>query len=246
MVARAFAAALLADGAPDPQGAAARVARGAHPDLTWVTPTGALEMLVSDVDEAVVAAIARTPFESRRRVFVIEGAHTMSDQVANRLLKTLEEPPPSRTSSCSPIACDDVLPTIASRCKPCASIRLPTRSCRSGYSRSPCAPAPSASCAPRLTAAPRSAPGWPCSSRPRPPARRAGEEALARSEEELELLPTKERKRSQREAGEAQRRIERRERTRNARPRPGARRVVAARRVVRCRGGTRAGVRRGS
>ena len=41
-----------------------------------------------------MAAATRTPFESSRRVFVIEGADTMNDQAANRMLKTLEEPPP--------------------------------------------------------------------------------------------------------------------------------------------------------
>src|SRR3982074_11095 len=40
-VARAFAAALLAEGAPDPDDARARGERGAHPDLTRVTPAGA-------------------------------------------------------------------------------------------------------------------------------------------------------------------------------------------------------------
>src|SRR5258705_6172080 len=59
-VARAFAAALLADGAPDPVSAAERVQHGVHPDLTWVTPSGAAEMLVGDIDEPVVAAAART------------------------------------------------------------------------------------------------------------------------------------------------------------------------------------------
>ena len=49
-------------------------------------------MLVADIDEPVVAAATRTPFEARRRVFVIESADTMHDATANRLLKTLEEP----------------------------------------------------------------------------------------------------------------------------------------------------------
>jgi DNA polymerase III subunit delta' len=39
--ARAFAAALLSDGAADPASARERVERGVHPDLTWVTPSGA-------------------------------------------------------------------------------------------------------------------------------------------------------------------------------------------------------------
>ena len=54
--ARAFAAELLAEGSRDPDGARDRVRSGAHPDLTWVAPSGAHEMLRRDVDEAVVAA----------------------------------------------------------------------------------------------------------------------------------------------------------------------------------------------
>src|SRR3954470_4110060 len=68
-VARAFAAELLAEGAGDAENARARAMRGAHPDLTWVARSGAADMLVSDIDEPVVAAATRTPFESRRRVF---------------------------------------------------------------------------------------------------------------------------------------------------------------------------------
>ncbi len=73
-VARAFAAALLSDGARNPGSVGERIMRGTHPDLTWVTPSGAGGMLVGDIEEAVVAAAVRTPFESTRRVFVIEGA----------------------------------------------------------------------------------------------------------------------------------------------------------------------------
>jgi DNA polymerase-3 subunit delta' len=115
-VARAFAAALLADGAEDPAAAAERVARGTHPDLTWVIPSGASEMLVADIDEPVVSAAARTPFESRRRVFVIEGAETMHDATANRLLKTLEEPPAFVHLILLTARPGEVLPTVASRC----------------------------------------------------------------------------------------------------------------------------------
>jgi DNA polymerase-3 subunit delta' len=116
-VARSFAAALLADGARQPDTVAERVARGAHPDLTWVTPSGASEVLVSDIDEPVVAAATHTPFESTRRVFVIEAAGTMNDQAANRLLKTLEEPPSFAHLILLAEHREDVLPTIASRCQ---------------------------------------------------------------------------------------------------------------------------------
>jgi DNA polymerase-3 subunit delta' len=116
-VARAFAAALLADGAEDPSEAAARVERGSHPDLTWVVPSGAAEMLVSDIDEPVVAAAVRTPFEARRRVFVIESAETMHDATANRLLKTLEEPAAFAHLILLTSRVGEVLPTVVSRCQ---------------------------------------------------------------------------------------------------------------------------------
>lgn len=116
-VARAFAAALLADGSADRSATVERVRRGSHPDLTWVTPSGASELLVGDIDEAVVGAIAHTPFESQRRVFVIEAAGTMNDQAANRLLKTLEEPPAFAHLILLAEHREDVLPTVASRCQ---------------------------------------------------------------------------------------------------------------------------------
>ncbi len=116
-IARAFAAALLAEGAPEPELVRARVARGAHPDLTWVRPSGAAEMLVSDIEEAVVAAATRTPFESARRVFVIESAETMNEQAGNRLLKTLEEPPAFVHLILVSDRWQDVLPTLVSRCQ---------------------------------------------------------------------------------------------------------------------------------
>ncbi len=125
-VARAFAAALLAEGSPAPEAARARVSRGAHPDLTWVTPSGAGEMLVGDIDRAVIAAAAHTPFESLRRVFVLEDAHTMNDQAANRLLKTLEEPPPFVHILLLAPSPREVLPTIASRCQHVRFDHLPS------------------------------------------------------------------------------------------------------------------------
>jgi DNA polymerase-3 subunit delta' len=115
--ARAFAAELLADGAADPDDARRRVVDGVHPDLTWVRPSGAAEMLVGDIDEPVVAAATRTPFEARRRVFVIERADTMNDQAANKMLKTLEEPPAYAHLVLLTDKPGNVLPTIASRCQ---------------------------------------------------------------------------------------------------------------------------------
>jgi DNA polymerase III subunit delta' len=115
--ARAFAGELLARGAADPDNARTRVRHGSHPDLTWVAPSGAHEMLRRDVDEAVVGAAAHTPFEARFRVFVLERADTMNDEAANSLLKTLEEPPSYVVLLLLTDRPSQVLPTIASRCQ---------------------------------------------------------------------------------------------------------------------------------
>ena len=73
-----------------------------HPDLVlaegwWLTRTGrprsAPEIRVDQVRD-LVREIAGAPFEARRRVFVIDDAHTMNESAQNALLKSLEEPAP--------------------------------------------------------------------------------------------------------------------------------------------------------
>jgi DNA polymerase-3 subunit delta' len=145
--ARALAAALLSEGAADADGARARVAHGTHPDLTWVAPSGAHEMLVGDIAEPVVAAAALTPFEAARRVFVLEQADTLIEQAANKLLKTLEEPPPY---VCLVLLTDrlaEVLPTIRSRCQLVRFDALAPDQVAAGLERHGVAPAQAAACA---------------------------------------------------------------------------------------------------
>jgi len=115
--ARAFAAELLAEGQPEPDGVRLRVAHGTHPDLTWVAPTGAHVMRTDDVDGPVIAAATRTPFEASRRVFVLERVDTMNDEVANRLLKTLEEPASYVHLILLTESLGRVLDTVISRCQ---------------------------------------------------------------------------------------------------------------------------------
>lgn len=115
--ARALAAELLAADEHDPDSARARARSGAHPDLTWVSPSGAHEMLVSDIDGPVIGAASKTPFESSRRVFVIERVDTLNDEGANRLLKTLEEPASFVHLLLLTDRLGEVLPTIVSRCQ---------------------------------------------------------------------------------------------------------------------------------
>ena len=115
--AREFAGELLSRGARDPQSARTRVEHGTHPDLTWVAPSGAHEMLRRDIDEAVVAAAGHTPFEADYRVFVLERTDSLNDEAANALLKTLEEPPAYAILLLLSDRPGQVMPTIASRCQ---------------------------------------------------------------------------------------------------------------------------------
>jgi DNA polymerase-3 subunit delta' len=116
--ARAFAAALISEGAPDVEDAKRRVLSGVHPDLTWVEPRGAHEVLVDDVRTQVVRQTSLRPFEAQRRVFVIVEADRMNDESQNALLKTLEEPASFAHLVLVSSAPGRLLPTIVSRLQP--------------------------------------------------------------------------------------------------------------------------------
>jgi DNA polymerase III subunit delta' len=116
-VARSFAAELLAEGEDDPDAVRLRVEHGTHPDLTWVRPSGAHVMRVEDVNEPVVAAATRTPFEASRRIFVLERVDMLNDQAANRMLKTLEEPAAFVHLILLTDALGRVMETVVSRCQ---------------------------------------------------------------------------------------------------------------------------------
>jgi DNA polymerase-3 subunit delta' len=116
--ARAFAAALLSRGQTEDADVERRVLAGVHPDLTWVEPRGAHEILVDDVRRQVVREVAMRPFEAARRVFVIADAERMNDESQNALLKTLEEPSSFAHFILISSAPGRLLPTIPSRCRP--------------------------------------------------------------------------------------------------------------------------------
>ncbi len=113
--ARAFAAALISDGSEDPADAERRVLAGVHPDLSWVEPRGAHDVLVDDVRAQVVRQAALRPFEAKRRLFVIVEADRMNDESQNALLKTLEEPAHFAHLVLVSSAPGRLLPTIVSR-----------------------------------------------------------------------------------------------------------------------------------
>jgi DNA polymerase-3 subunit delta' len=197
-------------------------------------------MLVSDVEEPVVAAAARTPFESARRVFVIERVETMNDEAANRLLKTLEEPPsfvhmllltdrragvaPTIASRCQHVRFDPLAPALIAerltgvegeRALACARLSLGDTaraellaSERGGAMRA----AAEAFVRGALAADTEQRQWLEMLVHAKAAGEAVGEAAKDRLESELELLPSKERKRFERETADSRRRGERRAR----------------------------------
>ena len=95
--------------------ACSRSARGIHPDLQLVVPEGN-SIKIEQVREVVREILGR-PFEARARAFVIDDAHLMTEQAANALLKSLEEPPPTSHVFLVTASPQALLPTIRSRCQ---------------------------------------------------------------------------------------------------------------------------------
>ena len=57
------------------------------------------------------------PYEGSHRVFIVDGAESMSEEAANSLLKTLEEPPPQVMIILLTAQEEALLPTVRSRCR---------------------------------------------------------------------------------------------------------------------------------
>lgn len=127
VVARAFGAALqctsTAGSAGCGQCRGCRTAMaGSHPDMHLVT-TESLNLGVKEVRELVRQAVLR-PADGRWQVIVIEDADRLTDEAADALLLSLEEPPPRTVwLLCAPAA-QDISPTIRSRCRTVA-LRTP-------------------------------------------------------------------------------------------------------------------------
>jgi DNA polymerase-3 subunit delta' len=123
--ARALAAELLAEGAPEPDDARRRALAdpSPHPDLVWLRPAGT-QHLVDEIRERVIAAAAYRPFEGERRVFVIEAAEAMAEESQNALLKTLEEPAPYAHLILVSAEPAGLLETVRSRCQRIRFARL--------------------------------------------------------------------------------------------------------------------------
>ncbi|MDO8472884.1 MAG: DNA polymerase III subunit delta' [Dehalococcoidia bacterium] len=101
-----------------------RISSGKHSDVRVVSLASAevakgkrrTEIGIDDVKEVQEMA-SLPPFEGKTKVFIIDGAERLSAEAANRLLKTLEEPPPHVMFVLLSSVERAVLPTVISRCQ---------------------------------------------------------------------------------------------------------------------------------
>jgi len=122
-----FAAALLCKqgGDHEVECRSCRLVRTAvHPDVTVIEPEGATSLGV-DQARAVVTRASLRPVESDKSVFLFPEAGAMTDQAANALLKTLEEPTASVVFILVAESEDDFPSTVASRCRTIHVGRVP-------------------------------------------------------------------------------------------------------------------------
>jgi DNA polymerase-3 subunit delta' len=105
------------------------IARNAHPDLQLFQPKKKLpnkdEEAVDRIDgsilrpqaDVLVHEAALRPVEGRYRVLLIQDAQRANEVFQNKVLKTLEEPPPNTILLLTATDRSSVLPTIVSRCQ---------------------------------------------------------------------------------------------------------------------------------
>jgi hypothetical protein len=101
-----------------------RARHGNHPDIEFLGPEGAAELIKIAPIRQLVGAVSGLPYEAPRRVWILAGveARHFGGEAANALLKTLEEPPAHAVFLLLASNPEGVLPTIRSRCQ---SLRLP-------------------------------------------------------------------------------------------------------------------------
>lgn len=114
--ARCFAAALVCpDGGCGSCNACRRARSARHPDVIEVEPAGTF-VVVDQVEEMMKEAFT-SPFEAERKIIILTEADRMNEPAANKLLKTLEEPPARTHFLLLSEAPDELLPTVRSRCQ---------------------------------------------------------------------------------------------------------------------------------
>ena len=103
------------------------MALDSHPDFRLFQPTAKADKefvvdrqkgeLRSEQAEQLIREVALRPMEGRHKVFLIQDMHLANPTFANKILKTLEEPPAHAVLLVTARNRAELLPTIISRCQ---------------------------------------------------------------------------------------------------------------------------------
>ncbi|MBK8049446.1 MAG: hypothetical protein IPK16_21425 [Anaerolineales bacterium] len=127
-LARAFAQALLCTQPGERPCGVCRACRlfqhGNHPDFRILQPLdkeGAVDRangeLRAEQAATIIHDVVLKPVEGQWRIFLVQDVHTANPSFLNKILKTLEEPPPQAILVLTALDRASVLPTIVSRCQ---------------------------------------------------------------------------------------------------------------------------------
>ena len=101
-----------------------KIAHHNHPDIWWLEPSTPHEMLKIERVRELLPRIGMRPFAGRHQLLIIAGAEQLTEEAANALLKTLEEPAHNTLFILTTANRSACLPTIVSRCRliPCTRL----------------------------------------------------------------------------------------------------------------------------
>lgn len=88
---------------------------GNHPDVFFVKPDG--NSIKVDTIKNLIKEVYEKPYNSKRKIFIINEAEKMTDVAQNSILKTLEEPSLYSLFILTASNLEGLLPTIISRCE---------------------------------------------------------------------------------------------------------------------------------
>jgi len=133
LTARVFAMSLNCESFEDcnPCGACAScrlIAEGKHPDVQTIMPTKRSSTITVEQIEALLPFAHMRPLRGKHKVFILSEADRLGAGSANKMLKTLEEPPPRTAFILITENPERVLPTVVSRCQMIKFGRLRTGS----------------------------------------------------------------------------------------------------------------------
>lgn len=95
-----------------------KIDSGNHPDVHFYKPEEKSALHSITALRTLIAEMALPPFESPRKIFIIDEAEKMLPSSSNLLLKTLEEPPSDAVILLLTSQPEALLPTIRSRATP--------------------------------------------------------------------------------------------------------------------------------